>query len=602
MTGTVPPATVARPGLDAPSLPHLLLARADAMRDRVAFRYKRLGYWHEITWGDYAARAAAAGLGFRALGLKAGDVVGILSGNRPEWLEADLGLQGIGVITAALHPASPPAEVARMLEHVDAAALLVEDEEQLEVARSIRDQVPSLRRIVVVDTHGMPVLEGDAELSFDELCANGAATTSDPLGTWRALLDTITSDGPATVVLSAGSDPPRAVVLSQSNLVSTASMLVSALGMRADDEVLSAALPLAYVVERVVSGAAAVRAGYVVNFGAGPYTVTEDAREVQPTIFVAVPRWWEQTRDVIELRMAAADPLKRRVYRYWRRRGAARIGRRPSRLGRVMLYRPLWRKFGLARCRIVLSVGAPIGDQVVEFFASLALPVRDSYGTVETTGFATCTPANELRIGTAGKALPGSEVRIAADDEILVRGPNVFLGYARDPDHTKEVLDPDGWLHTGDTGRLDPDGYLTVTGRKKDLVVTTGGTPVEPRFLEDRLKRSPFVREAVLVGNARPYLVVLIGLAEDNVGAWASEHSVPYTTFRDLSEKPEVGQLIGDWVDSVNKDLGPAEQIRAFRVLPTQLDEASGALTSTRRVRREVVIERYAALVEDMYR
>jgi long-chain acyl-CoA synthetase len=315
-----------------------------------------------------------------------------------------------------------------------------------------------------------------------------------------------------------------------------------------------------------------------------------------------VPRWWEQTRDVIELRMAAADPLKRRVYRYWRRRGAARIGRRPSRLGRVMLYRPLWRKFGLARCRIVLSVGAPIGDQVVEFFASLALPVRDSYGTVETTGFATCTPANELRIGTAGKALPGSEVRVAADDEILVRGPNVFLGYARDPDHTKEVLDPDGWLHTGDTGRLDPDGYLTVTGRKKDLVVTTGGTPVEPRFLEDRLKRSPFVREAVLVGNARPYLVVLIGLAEDNVGAWASEHSVPYTTFRDLSEKPEVGQLIGDWVDSVNKDLGPAEQIRDFRVLPTQLDEASGALTSTRRVRREVVIERYAALVEDMYR
>jgi long-chain acyl-CoA synthetase len=268
----------------------------------------------------------------------------------------------------------------------------------------------------------------------------------------------------------------------------------------------------------------------------------------------------------------------------------------------MMLYRPLWRKFGLARARIVLSVGAPIGDQVVEFFASLALPVRESYGTVETTGFATCTPGSELRIGTAGKPLPGSEVHVAADDEVLVRGPNVFLGYARDPDHTREVLDPDGWFHTGDTGRLDPDGHLTVTGRKKDVVVTAAGTPVEPRFLEDRLKRSPFVREAVLVGNARPFLVALIGLAEDNVGAWASEHSVPYTTFRDLSEKPEVSELIGDWIDSVNRDLGPAEQIRAFRVLPAQLDEASGALTSTRRVRREVVIERYAALVEDMYR
>jgi long-chain acyl-CoA synthetase len=326
-------------------------------------------------------------------------------------------------------------------------------------------------------------------------------------------------------------------------------------------------------------------------------------REAQPTIFVAVPRWWEQTRDVIELRMASADPLKRRVYRHWRRRGAARVGRRPSRLGNAMVYRPLWRKFGLARTRIALSVGAPIADQVAEFFASLALPVRDSYGTVETTGFATCTPSNELRLGTAGKALPGSEVRVAPDEEILVRGPNVFLGYARDPDHTREVLDPDGWFHTGDTGWFDADGYLTVSGRKKDLVVTTGGAPVEPRFLEDRLKRSPYVREAVLVGNGRPFLVVLIGVAEENLGAWASEHSVPYTTFRDLAQKPEVARLIGDWIASVNADLGPGEQIRDFRVLPAQLDQASGALTSsTRRVRREVVIERYAQLVEDMYR
>lgn len=602
MTGTVPPATMARPGVDAVGLPHLLLARADAMRDRVALRFKRLGYWHEISWGEYARLAASAGLGWRALGVKTGDVVAILSGNRPEWLQADLGLQGIGAITAAVHPASPPAEVARLLEYVDAVALLVEDEEQLEVARSIREQVPSLRRVVVIDTHGLPVLEDETELSFEELCANGAATAADPQAAWRDLLGAVTSVGPATVVLSAGSDPPRAVVLSHGNLVSTASMLVTTLALRADDEVLSGALPLAYVVERVVTGAAALHAGLVVNFGAGPYTLLEDAREAQPTVFLAVPRWWEQTRDVIELRMAAADPVKRKVYRFWRRRGASRIGRRPSRLGRFMLYRPLWRKFGLSRIRIALSVGAPVADQVVEFFASLALPVRESYGTVETTGFATCTPAEEFRIGTAGKPLPGSEVQIGPDDEILVRGPNVFLGYARDPDHTLQVLDPDGWFHTGDTGRLDPDGFLTVTGRTKDVVVTATGTPVEPRFLEDRLKRSPYVREAVLVGNGRPYLVALIGLAEDTLGAWASEQSVPYTTYRDLTQKPEVRRLIGDWIDSVNEDLGPAEQIRGFRLLPTQLDVASGALTPTHRVRREVVIERYAALVEDMYR
>ncbi len=602
MTGTVPPPTIARPGVDAPSLPHLLLARAEAMRDRVAHRYKRLGYWHELTWGEYASRAAAAGLGWRSIGVKPGEVVAILCGNRPEWLQADLGLQGVGAITAALHPASPAAEVARMLQYVDAVALLVEDEEQLEIARSVRAQVPTLRHVAVIDTAGLPALEGESECSFEELCANGNATAPDALAAWRDALGALTLDGPATVALTAGSDPPRAVVLSHVNLVSTGSMLVEALDLRADDEILSALLPLSYVVERVLAGAAALRAGYVVNFGAGPYTALEDACEAQPTVFVAVPRWWEQTRDVIELRMAAADPLKRRVYRYWRRRGGARIGRRPSALGRWMLYRPLWRKFGLARTRIALSVGAPVTDQVVEFFAALALPVRNSYGTVETTGFATCVPAREFRVGTAGKPLPGGEVRVAADEEVLVRGPNVFLGYARDPDHTKEVLDPDGWFHTGDTGWLDGDGHLVVTGRKKDVIVTAGGTPVEPRFLEDRLKRSPYVREAVLVGNGRPYLAALVDLAPENVGAWASEHSVPYTTFRDLSQKPEVAELVEGLVGSVNADLGPSEQIRAFRVLPTPLEDVPGALTSTRRVRREAVVERFVALVEDMYR
>jgi long-chain acyl-CoA synthetase len=601
MTETMRPSVTTAAG-DAPGLPNLLSRQAVATPSRVAWRVKRLGYWHDVTWARAERQTAAAGLGWRAIGVQPGQTVALLSGNRPEWLAADVGAQGVGAITAGLHPASPAAEAARLLDHVGAVAVLVEDASQLELVRGIRSQVPSLRITVVIDTAGIPSLDGSSEMSFGELCALGD-TSGDPVPGWRDAITSVSGHNPATIVFSAGSDPPRAVVLSHRNLVLTGRALADALALRPADETVSA-LPMASVVERVVAGAAALHAGYVVDFGNGPATLTEDAREAQPTVLVTVPRTWETIRETIEGRIAHAAWIKRRTFRYWQRRGAKRAarGKRVSKLGWWLLYRPIWKQFGLQRTRVALSIGAPVAAPVVEFLGSLGMPVRESYGTVETTGFATCPTGRSAARAGAGTALPGVELRIGTDDEILVRGPNVFLGYAGDPDRTAAVLGPDGWFHTGDTGTLDADGRLTITGRTKDLIVTATGAAVAPRFLEDRLKLSPYVHEVVIVGDGRPYLTALIDPAEDALASWAATHAVPYSSRRDLDAQPEIRELYEGCLDEVNRDLAPNEQVRDLRLLPAPLDQASGQLTTTHRVRREAVLDRYAGLVDEMYR
>lgn len=587
------------------ALPELLARRADEHADGVALRVKRLGYWHESTWREYARRAAATGLGLRALGVATGETVAILAGNRPEWLFADVGTQAIGAAVAGLHPATPPSQVARLLHHVGAVALIVEDDEQLDVARAIRAEVPSLRTIVVVDTRNVSSLETDVEVGLEEVESLGGGSRDgvDVVRAWTDASAAVAPDATARIVFSAGSDPPRAVALSRTNLVTTGAALGDALGLRRGDETL-ASLPLSYVGAAVVAGPLALHTGLVVNFGEGPETFVEDAREVQPSLFVAVPRWWGDVRTAIDLGMSRADRLKRAVYRAFRNRGAARAraGRPVGRVGDVLVYRPLRRKFGLRNARLALSVGAPIAPAAVEAFAALGVPVRECYGTVETTGFATCPPAGPVRPGNAGPALPGTEVRIADDGEVLVRGPGVFTGYVGDDTRTRETVDADGWFHSGDLGQLDDHGNLTITDRKKDVIVTASGAAVAPRFLEERLARSPYVQQAVVIGDRRPYLSALVALAPDVVTAWALEHSVPFTTFRDLAESVEVQDLLRDVLDDVNRDVAPPEQVRDVRALPGPLDQSSGALTATQRVRREAVVAANADLVEEMYR
>jgi len=591
------------------SLPELLLDWAAQRPDGVAYREKQLGVWRETTWSAYAQLAARAGMGLVKLGVQPGDRVAIHSENRPEWLLADLGAQGIGAASVGIYPTSPAAEVEYLLCHSGAVVLVAEDEEQLDKVMAVRDRLPALRTIVVVDTRGVRDLDDPMIVTFSELLDLGAAFDD---GDWATRVYALQPGQMANIVYTSGTTgPPKGAMLSHANLMAAGRVFTAEFGGTSDDEVLSY-LPLCHVAERLTSVVDALHAGYIVNFGEGGESFASDLAEVQPTVFLGVPRVWERMLAQVEIKMADASRLKRANYRFWRKRGEALAPKRMAgtlgpvdRLvgwaGHVLLYRTIREKLGLARLRVAISGAAPIAPQVLAFFWALGVPVREGYGQTEGTALATYTPLGDVRLGKVGPALPEVQLRIADDGEILVRSPGVFLGYFNDEQSTRATVDGDGWLHTGDVGELDADGFLSITDRKKDIIITAGGKNISPSEIENRLKVSPFVREAVVIGDRRKYLTALIGIEGDTVGDWATRRGLSFTTYRDLASKPEVRDLIGAWVDQVNADLAQVETIKRFALLTKELDHEEGELTATQKVKRAAVANEFASVIDGMY-
>ena len=598
--GRVPPTT----------LPGMLLRRAEETPHRVALRKQHLGVWKQYTWADYAERVAAAGLGLRALGVEPGDRVAVHSLNRPAWLLADLGAQGIGAMTVGVYPTSPAAEVEYLLGHSGAKVLVAEDEEQVDKVLEVRDRLPDLQRVVVVDPRGVDLSEPWL-MTFAELEALGREQGGG-VDAFRSAVAQVDTGEPAVIVYTSGTTgPPKGALLSHDNLLAASRNGRRVFDVTPDDEVLSY-LPLCHIAERLVSGINAVTNGYVVNFGDGVDELAADLREVQPTYFLGVPRVWEKLMASVSIRMDDAGWLKRANYRFWMHRGRklarkrwhGRLGplaRAEYALGWLLLYRSLRRKVGMGRIRYALSGAAPIAPQVLEFFWALGVPVLEGYGMTENTAQATVTPADDVRIGQVGLPVPEGEVRIGDDGEILTRGPATFVGYYRDPEATAATIDADGWLHTGDIGSLDDDGFLTISDRKKDIIITSGGKNVSPSEIENRLKVSPFVREAVVIGDRRKYLVALVGIELDTVSRWALHHRIPFTTYADLSAKPDVVGLVAGVVDEVNADLAQVEQVKRFVLLPKELEQEDGEVTATQKVKRQAISEAFGPLIEGLY-
>jgi long-chain acyl-CoA synthetase len=598
-------------GPDPGSLPAMLLEQAERRPDGLALRHKRLGRWREASWSDYARRAARVGLGLIELGIEPGDRVAVHSNNRPAWLYADLGIQGIGAITVGIYPTSPAAEVSYLLSHSGTKMLIAEDEEQLDKALAVRERLPALERIVVVDPRGIGGVDNDPMLiSFDELERLGEQRE---LAEYRRAVDRLDPGATAVLVYTSGTTgPPKGAMLTHRNLVAAATALEQVYDIGPADEVLSY-LPLCHIAERLVSVIDALRSGYVVNFGEGIETFSEDLSEVQPTFFLGVPRVWEKAMAGVEIRVADATRLKRAVYGI-----ALRLGRRVAErrlrgsfgplarlsygLGWLVAYRPLREKLGLRRVRVALSGAAPIAPSVLEFLWALGVQVREGYGQTENTAMATYTPANDVRLGTVGRALPGVELRIGPEGEILTRSAGVFAGYLDDPDATSAAIDAEGWLHTGDVGELDADGFLRITDRKKDIMITAGGKNVSPSEIENRLKVSPFVREAIVVGDRRKFLGALVGIEGDVVGDWASRRGVAYTTYADLCANERVRELVAGVVDEVNDELAQVERLKRFELLPIELDHEDGQLTATQKVKRAAIAEQFSDLIDGMYR
>ncbi len=592
-------------------LPSVLAQRAAERPATVALRHKDYGRWQEYTWADYQDQVARAGLALRALGVAPGDRIAILSENRPEWLFADLGAQGIGAVVVGVYTTSPAAEVDYLLGHSGTSVAIVEDEEQLDKVLLVRHKLSALRHIVLIEPRGASHHLRDPMLqTWDQFMA--LSEGQDPAA-FAALRDQVDPGSVAILVYTSGTTgPPKGAMLTHRNLVAAGAAWGGVFDNRPDDEVLSY-LPLCHILERNLTTVVALSVGYTVNFGGGGESLVSDLREIQPTFFVGVPRVWEKMLAGIEVRMADASWFKRAVYRTW-----LPVGRRLARkrlegrewtaadrilygLGWLLLFRPLRERLGLARVRQAGSGAAPIAPQVLEFFWAIGVPIYEGYGQTEGAGLATFNPPGGARIGTVGLPLPGVEVRIAEDGEILVRSTGVFAGYYRNEEATRETVDSDGWLHSGDVGEFDAEGYLRITDRKKDIMITAGGKNVSPSWIENKLKVSPWVREAIVIGDRRKYLTALIGIELDTVRDWATRQQIPFTTYKDLTEKPEVRRLIQQWVDEVNGELAQVEQVKRFALLPKELDHEEGELTATQKVKRRAITTMFEDLVEGMY-
>lgn len=595
------------------SLPHKLLTRAATSPDSVALRHKQLGIWREYSWGDYAEIVRLVGLGLRGLGVERGDKVAIHAENRPEWLFADLGTQGIGAMTVGVYPTSPAAEVCYLLANSETKVVVAEDEEQLDKTLAVWDQLDDLAYAVVIDPRGVRALEDPRILTFEELLELGRnrheAAAEDEFATCVASL---APDDVAIIVYTSGTTgPPKGAMISHANMHAAFSDYDEVFALGPGDEVLSY-LPLCHIAERLITVVNGISAGYTANFGEGGAAFAHDLREVQPTFFLGVPRVWEKMLASVQVRMNDASWLKRSIYRYWTRKGtafavAAMKGRLSWRarlmrgLGSLMLYRSLKQRLGMGRCKHALSGAAPIAPQILEWFWSIGVQVREGYGQTENCAQATINPRGDVRIGTVGVAVAGAEVCIANDGEILTRGAGTFVGYYKNPQATAEMIDSDGWLHTGDIGTFNEDGYLKITDRKKDIIITAGGKNISPSEIENRLKVSPFVREAVVIGDRRKYLSALVGIEYQTVGDWATRSGITYTTYADLSCKPEVRSLIEDVVQQANADFAQVETIKRFEFMTVELDHEDGQLTATQKVKRAAITSQFEELIEQMY-
>lgn len=593
------------------TVPERFLQAVAERGNRVAMRHKRRGLWHAITWAEYGRAAQEVACGLVSLGVQPGQAVAIIGNNRPEWLFCDMGAQLAGCLSVGVYATNPPEQCAYVLGHSQARVFFVEDEEQLDKALQVRHQLPHLERIVVMDPEGLGDFSDPQVMTLDELRTLGRAAW-DPDGL-RARLERASEDDVAILLYTSGTTgPPKGAMLTHRNLLWTAEALGRANPLYPTDTSLSF-LPLSHIAERMLSVYLPLVWGFVVHFAESLDTLFQNLREVRPTILFAVPRLWEKLHAQLELHMQDADLFKRTAYRL-----AVSVGRRyalrrlrgepvPARLriahglAEVLVLRPLRHRLGLDRVRFAVSGAAPIAPEILEFYHGIGVRIREVYGQTEGSGPTTIHQGDRIRLGTVGQPLPGVEVRTAEDGEILVRGPNVFCGYFHDPEATAATL-RDGWLHSGDVGEMDPDGFLRITDRKKDLIVNAYGKNVAPAYVENKLKASPYVHDAVVIGDRRPYLVALVVIDEDHVAQWAQDRRIPFSTFADLSGNEQVRELIAQEVERVNRTLSSPEQVKRFALLPKRLYQEDGEVTPTLKVKRKAIQEKYADLIESLYR
>ena len=594
--------------------PRMFQSRVQISANQVALRYKKLGIWHDVTWEEYREKVRAVCLGLVALGLEPGEGVSLIGENSPEWVYTDLGTMHAGGITVGVYATNSWEQCQYVVDHSGSRFYFVENEEQLDKALRFRDKVPGLERIIVWDIKGLKRFKDPMVMSFDEFLALGREKDRQEPELFARRWSQIQPSDLARLIYTSGTTgPPKGAMLTHRNITWMAQAMAEGNPVYGQDEFLSF-LPLCHIFEQLFTIFMNIRYGAVVNFIESTDTVTDNMREISPTVAYGVPRVWEKYYSGIMIMMADATWVKRGIFqaclRIGKKYAALKTSYQPISLWLRAAYalayfatfRKLKERLGFDRVRLAFSGAAPISPDVLRFFQAIGIPLREGYGMTEGTGVTCANQGDRVKIGTVGQALPGVEVKIVEDGEICFRGGNVFKGYFKNPEATAEVLEQDGWMHSGDVGELDSQGFLKITDRKKDLIITAGGKNIAPQNIENQLKFSPYINDAVVIGDRRKFLAAIIVIDEDNVVKFAQDNKIQYTTYASLTHHPEVHKLIQKEVDAVNKTLANVETVKKFTILPKKLYEEDGEVTPTMKVKRRYINQAFKDLIEGMYK
>jgi long-chain acyl-CoA synthetase len=597
------------------TLPQRLRFWACTAPDRVAFRQKDFGIWQPYTWADFDRLARRFGLGMAALGLRSGDHVAILSENRKEWVIAQLGLGMVGGVTVGVYPTSPAEEVGFLLELSEARFVVCEDQEQVDKVLECRPRLPRLEAVVVIDPKGLRRYDRSALYDFDALLERGEEADRRGSKLVEERLAAQRSEDTALMIFTSGSTGrPKGAMITYDNINAAAAGGIALYGFNADDTVLSY-LPLCHVAEQSFTVFFPLAVGATVNFAESLRTVQSDLREIAPTLFLGVPRIWEKLHAAMDIKAREAGGFRRALFdrAFAAVRDFAARPRETWSAGQrlkfafwyALVFRSLLNFVGLRRCRLAFSGTAPVSPDLLAFYRVLGVPIVEIYGMTEVSGLAVGQKTGYSPPGTVGVAVPGVEVKLAEDGEVLMRGRTVFKGYYRNPQATAEMVDADGWLHSGDIAEWVEGGggrELRIVDRKKDIMITSGGKNIAPSEVENLLKFSPFIREAVVIGERRNFVTALLQIDYETVGKWAEEHGIGYTNYRNLAENPRVRELIQAEVDKANARMPRVQNVRRFHILAKELDHDDGEMTATLKLRRKSIEAKYADLIESLYR
>jgi long-chain acyl-CoA synthetase len=595
------------------TIPAMFLDAVRLRGDGVALRQKDLGIWQATSWRALGEIAREVSLGLASLDFQPGDVASILSSTNREWMFADLGVLCAGGVANGIYPTDSSSQCEYLLSDSGSVVVFVEDEEQLDKILEVRARLPRLRRIVVFDMEGLRHFDDPQVMSLDALRELGRTRAASHPQEFEQRAAARGPDELAILVYTSGTTgKPKGAMISHRNLVFISRLYQRALPQcEADERVCF--LPLCHIAERVGGEYFSIHAGAVLNFVENPDTVPENVREIAPTVMTAVPRVWEKFYSGVTIAVRDATRLQQLAYGWALRVGmevAERfVAGRPLpvglklryRLGRWIALDNVRRMIGLHRARMAVTGAAPISPDLIRWYLALGVPMVEAWGMTESAGAVTFNPVDGIRPGTIGMAAPGVEVTVSAEGELLVRGENVFMGYLNLPEKTAETL-RDGWLHTGDVGSADGDGYLRITDRMKDIIITAGGKNVTPSEFENQLKFSPYITDAVVIGDRRAYLTALVMIDQENVEQYAQEHDIPFSNYASLCRAPEIVALIGAEVEKVNVQFARVEQVKAFRLIDQRLTAEDEELTPTMKLKRAFVQRKYAELIESMYR